>query len=184
MWKGQQSPGVEPRTPSGLSHQCSATEPQQPDNHQPSQSSICTYIVMVGSLFSVFTANLVRKVSGTYQSLVSVTSSDVNTPCNCQMGQMVHLWWYVGEQKVRRTWCYFFNSCGAMICRVSCTDNKFLYVDVSQAQIVSTIIEPGETAVNKSLEHFIAKCEVYVHVYRFTLVVMVGGNKCHWYKIV
>ena len=27
---------------SGLSRQCSATEPQQPDNHQPSQSSICT----------------------------------------------------------------------------------------------------------------------------------------------
>ena len=27
---------------SGLSHQCSATEPQQPDNYQPSQSSICT----------------------------------------------------------------------------------------------------------------------------------------------
>ena len=25
----------------GLSHQCSATEPQQPDNHQPPQSSIC-----------------------------------------------------------------------------------------------------------------------------------------------
>ena len=72
-----------------------------------------------------------------------------------------------------------FNSCGTMICCVSCTDNKFLYVDVSQAQIVSTIIEPGETAVNKSLEHFIAKREVYV--YRFTLVVMVGGNKCHWY---
>ena len=27
---------------SGLSRQCSATEPQQPDNHQPSPSSICT----------------------------------------------------------------------------------------------------------------------------------------------
>ena len=27
---------------SGLSHQCSATEPQQPDIHQPSQSSIGT----------------------------------------------------------------------------------------------------------------------------------------------
>ena len=27
---------------SGLSRQCSATEPQQPDNHQPSQSSMCT----------------------------------------------------------------------------------------------------------------------------------------------
>ena len=33
-WKSQQSPGVKPRTP-GLSRQCSATEPQQPDNHQP-----------------------------------------------------------------------------------------------------------------------------------------------------
>ena len=27
---------------SGLSRQCSATELRQPDNHQPSQSSICT----------------------------------------------------------------------------------------------------------------------------------------------
>ena len=34
-------PGIEPRTPR-LSHQYSAAEPRQPDNHQPSQSSICT----------------------------------------------------------------------------------------------------------------------------------------------
>ena len=27
----------------GLYSQCSATEPRQPDNHQPSQSSICSY---------------------------------------------------------------------------------------------------------------------------------------------
>ena len=27
---------------SGLSRQCFATEPQQPDNHQPSQPSMCT----------------------------------------------------------------------------------------------------------------------------------------------
>ena len=40
-WKSQQLPGVEPRTP-GLFSQCSATELRQPDNHQPSQSSICT----------------------------------------------------------------------------------------------------------------------------------------------
>ena len=45
----------------------------------------------------------------------------------------------------------------------------------------------GETAVNKSLERFVAKHEVYI--YRFTLVVMVAGNKCqlvslvHLYKI-
>ena len=38
-WKGWQPPGVEPRT-AGLSCQCSATEPRQPDNYQPSQSSI------------------------------------------------------------------------------------------------------------------------------------------------
>ena len=40
-WKSQQSPGIEPGTP-GLCSQCSATELRQPDNHQPSQSSICT----------------------------------------------------------------------------------------------------------------------------------------------
>ena len=40
-WKGRQSPGIKPRTP-GLCSQCSTTELQQLDNHQPSQSSICT----------------------------------------------------------------------------------------------------------------------------------------------
>ena len=40
-WKGRQSPGIEPKTP-GLCSQCSATELRQSDNHQPSQSSICT----------------------------------------------------------------------------------------------------------------------------------------------
>ena len=34
---------------SGLSCQCSATEPQQPDNHQPSQSSICTAQVVLNA---------------------------------------------------------------------------------------------------------------------------------------
>ena len=34
---------------SGLSHQCSATELQQPDNHQPSQSSICTAQVVLNA---------------------------------------------------------------------------------------------------------------------------------------
>ena len=34
---------------SGLSRQCSATEPQQPDNHQPSQSSICTAQVLLNA---------------------------------------------------------------------------------------------------------------------------------------
>ena len=34
---------------SGLSRQCSATEPQQPDNHQPSQSSICTAQVVLNA---------------------------------------------------------------------------------------------------------------------------------------
>ena len=37
--KGRQSPGIELRTPS-LCSQCSATELQQLDNHQPPQSSI------------------------------------------------------------------------------------------------------------------------------------------------
>ena len=30
-----------------LSHQCSATEPRQPDDHQPSQSYICTAQVVL-----------------------------------------------------------------------------------------------------------------------------------------
>ena len=38
-WKGRQSPEVEPRV-LGLSCQCSSTEPWQPDNHHPSQSSM------------------------------------------------------------------------------------------------------------------------------------------------
>ena len=34
---------------SGLSHQCSATEPRQPDNHQPSQSPMCTAQVILSN---------------------------------------------------------------------------------------------------------------------------------------
>ena len=45
--KGRQPLGVEPRTP-GLSHQCSATE-RQPENHQTSQSSICTAQVVLNA---------------------------------------------------------------------------------------------------------------------------------------
>ena len=45
-WKGRQSLGVEPRSPlHGLSHQWSATEPRLLDNHQLSQSSVCTSMV-------------------------------------------------------------------------------------------------------------------------------------------
>ena len=46
--KSRQSPGVEPRTPLAcMSCQCSATEPQQPDNHQPPQSSMYTAQVVL-----------------------------------------------------------------------------------------------------------------------------------------
>ena len=34
---------------SGLSHQCFATELQQPDNYQPTQSSICTVQVVLNA---------------------------------------------------------------------------------------------------------------------------------------
>ena len=50
-WKGQQLPGVEPRTP-GLCSQCSDTELRQLDNHQPSQPSICTAQVVLKCLSS------------------------------------------------------------------------------------------------------------------------------------
>ena len=33
----------------GLSHQCSTTQPRQPDNHQPSQFSICTVRVVLNA---------------------------------------------------------------------------------------------------------------------------------------
>ena len=46
--KRRQPPGVEPKT-LGLSRQCSATEPRQLDNHQPSQSSICTAHVVLNA---------------------------------------------------------------------------------------------------------------------------------------
>ena len=39
--------GSQTQDTSGLNHQCSATEPQQPDNHQPSQSFICTVQVVL-----------------------------------------------------------------------------------------------------------------------------------------
>ena len=41
-WKRSAAAGSRTQDTSGLSRQCSATEPRQPDNHQPSQSSICT----------------------------------------------------------------------------------------------------------------------------------------------
>ena len=43
---------------SGLSRQCSATEPQQPDNHQPSQSSICTAQVVLNASVAHLAATL------------------------------------------------------------------------------------------------------------------------------
>ena len=46
--KSRQLLGIKPRTP-GLSCQCSATEPQQPDNHKPSQPSICTAQVVLNA---------------------------------------------------------------------------------------------------------------------------------------
>ena len=54
--KGRQPPGVEPRTTSGLSRQRSATEPRQPANHQPSQSSICTAQVVLNASVAHLTA--------------------------------------------------------------------------------------------------------------------------------
>ena len=41
--------GSQTQDTSGLSHQCSATEPQQPHNHQPSQSSMCTAQVVLNA---------------------------------------------------------------------------------------------------------------------------------------
>ena len=41
--------GSQTQDTSGLSRQCSATEPQQPDNHQFSQSSICTAQVVLNA---------------------------------------------------------------------------------------------------------------------------------------
>ena len=43
------SPWESNQDTSGLSSQCSATEPQQLDNHQPSQSSICTAQVVLNA---------------------------------------------------------------------------------------------------------------------------------------
>ena len=34
---------------SGLSHQCAATEPRQPDDHQPPQCSTCTAEVVLNA---------------------------------------------------------------------------------------------------------------------------------------
>ena len=41
--------GSQTQDTSGLSCQCSATEPRQLDNHQPSQSSICTAQVVLNA---------------------------------------------------------------------------------------------------------------------------------------
>ena len=52
------SPGVRTQGTSGLIHQYSATEPQQPDNHQPSQSSICTAQVALNASVAHLAATL------------------------------------------------------------------------------------------------------------------------------
>ena len=44
-WKRPVAAGSRTQDTPGLSCQCSATEPRQPDNHQPSQSSTCTALV-------------------------------------------------------------------------------------------------------------------------------------------
>ena len=41
--------GSQTQDTSDWSRQCSATEPRQPDNHQPSQSSICTAQVVLNA---------------------------------------------------------------------------------------------------------------------------------------
>ena len=47
--KGQQLPESRTQDTSGLSRQCSVTELRQPDNHQPSQSFICTAQVVLNA---------------------------------------------------------------------------------------------------------------------------------------
>ena len=48
--------GSQSQDTSGLSCQCSATEPQQLDNHQPPQSSICTAQVVLNASVAHLTA--------------------------------------------------------------------------------------------------------------------------------
>ena len=48
-WKGRQPPEIEPRT-LGLCSQCSVSEVRQLDNHQPSQSSVCSAQVELNCL--------------------------------------------------------------------------------------------------------------------------------------
>ena len=67
----------------GLSRQCSATEPRQPDNHQPSPSSICTAQVVLNASvatwqpLSMFYINRVTEevTRSTYISTVSYPSN-------------------------------------------------------------------------------------------------------------
>ena len=95
-WKGQQPPGIEPRTP-GLCSQCSATELWQLDNHQPSQSSLCTaqlaehwlhksdevrFLVTVGLFtFPYFHLRIPTRGKSSAQNLASLVS------------KCFHCWW-------------------------------------------------------------------------------------------
>ena len=47
--KVKKTAGSRTQDTSGLSRQCSATKPQQPDDHQPSQSSIRTVQVVLNA---------------------------------------------------------------------------------------------------------------------------------------
>ena len=67
--KGRQPPGVEPRTP-GLSRQCCATELWQPDNHQPSQSYICTEIKYYSMHPCIQSALSLRLQGGTHTCFI------------------------------------------------------------------------------------------------------------------
>ena len=64
------------RNTSGLSCQCSATEPQQPENHQPSQSSICTAQVLLNAsvthLAAMHSACAVRTPLGVDWKILSI----------------------------------------------------------------------------------------------------------------
>ena len=59
---------------SGLTHQCSACEPWQPDNHQPSQSSTCTAQV-------VLNASVTHPAATQYPSMHIATKKKTSLDC-------------------------------------------------------------------------------------------------------
>ena len=84
---------------SGLSRQCSATEPQQPDDHQPSQSSMYTAQMVLNASVTHLAATC--RESNQYTAQMVLNASVAHLAATCRESEPVYIedcegWWLSG----------------------------------------------------------------------------------------